>query len=102
MINPESLLILCKEVLLFFYISLDSERDTSWAGGWVGKQLWKGTLFTPCTQCSLRRMAFQGCLIFRLKLADELEERQRRIIQTREKTGSQDNWSGQDYSLADI
>jgi hypothetical protein len=51
-------------------------------------------------------MALQGCLIFRrlfrLKLADELEERQRRIIQTREKRGSQENWSGQDYSLADI
>jgi hypothetical protein len=65
-------------------------------------------LFTTCTlvQCSLGRIALQGCLIFgrlfRLKLADELEERQRRIIQTREKRGSQENWSGQDYSLADI
>ncbi len=47
-------------------------------------------------------MALQGCLIFRQKLADELEERQRRTIQTREKTGNQENWSGQDYSLADI
>jgi hypothetical protein len=40
--------------------------------------------------------------LFRLKLADEFEERQRRIIQTREKTGSQENWSGQDSSLIDI
>jgi hypothetical protein len=33
MINPESLLILCQEVLLFFYISLDSELGTLGAGG---------------------------------------------------------------------
>jgi hypothetical protein len=31
--------------------------------------------------------------------ADELEERQRRIIQSREKRGSHENWSGQDSSL---
>jgi hypothetical protein len=76
-------------------------------GGWVGGKIFVERAFVYShVHLSIWRMALQGCLIFRrlfrLKLAVELEERQRRIIQTIEKTGSQENWSGQDSRLIDI
>ncbi len=76
-------------------------------GGWennCGKAIFVYYMYTCPMSTGADGVAWMSNLwrLFWLKLADELEERQRRIIQTREKIGSQDYWSGQDSRLIDI